>query len=967
MSDASARWRRVEELCHAALERDVSERPAFLADVCGGDSALRREVEALLAHERSAERFLGSPVGAVAAEVMSEPKASLGTRIGAYEILSPLGAGGMGEVYKARDTRLDRIVAIKVLPAQLADDQQFRERFDREARAISALDHPHICALYDVGVQDGTSYLVMQYLEGETLDTRLRKGALPVDQALQYAIQIADALDKAHRTGIVHRDLKPGNVMLTKAGAKLLDFGLAKASGPTIAGAGPSMAPTMPSSLTAQGTILGTFQYMAPEQLEGKRADARSDIFAFGAVVYEMLTARKAFEGDSQASLIASIMSFDPPPITSLQPLTPPALDHVVKMCLAKDPEERWQNAGDLRREVTWIAKGGGMVAGAAQPSARVRRRERTARIIAAVALVMTAAIAVAAVLQLRRAAPVQESVRFDIQTPPTSELGSLALSSDGRQLAFVASVGNDAPRLWVRPLDQVTAQPLVGTEGARSPFWAPDGSAIGFFAAGKLKRIDLDGGAPQVLADAPRALGGTWNGNGVILFAPTAASPLMRVPATGGTPVAVTRLPPGVAPRQGGSHRFPQFLPDGRRFLFLEGPRLYVGSLDGGESSRVAEVEGVETLQAQYAPPGVLLLVRQGALVAYRFDAARGVVSGDPMPVARTVGRDLSGGTFAVSTTGVLVYRAGGERRQLVWVDRAGAVLSTVGPADENALANPELAPDGRRVAVDRTVQGNRDVWLIEVGRGVASRFTSDANDDGSPVWSPDGRHLVFFSTRNGANDLFEKPTSGVGDERPLFTTATGKVPMAWSSDGQFLLYAAINVKTGLDDLWALPMVGERKPFPVVQTPFQEGAAQFSPDGRWVAYESTESGSVAIYIRPFPGPGGQWQVSTAGGSQPRWRPDGRELFYVAPDGRLMAVPIAVSVDRQTLDAGAPMPLFPTRLASGGNLSIGPRGTSLKPQYAVAPDGRFLMNVAVEGATAPPITVVLNWPAALNK
>jgi serine/threonine protein kinase len=351
-------------LCHAALERDVSERPAFLADVCGGDSALRREVEALLAHERSAERFLGSPVGAVAAEVMSEPKASLGTRIGAYEILSPLGAGGMGEVYKARDTRLDRIVAIKVLPAQLADDQQFRERFDREARAISALDHPHICALYDVGVQDGTSYLVMQYLEGETLDTRLRKGALPVDQALQYAIQIADALDKAHRTGIVHRDLKPGNVMLTKAGAKLLDFGLAKASGPTIAGAGPSMAPTMPSSLTAQGTILGTFQYMAPEQLEGQEADTRTDIFAFGAVVYEMVTGKEAFEGKRQASLIAAILRHEPPPLSSLQPLTPPALERLVKKCLAKDPDDRWQRASDLRAELAWVADAGATVSG---------------------------------------------------------------------------------------------------------------------------------------------------------------------------------------------------------------------------------------------------------------------------------------------------------------------------------------------------------------------------------------------------------------------------------------------------------------------------------------------------------------------------------------------------------------------------------------------------------------------------
>jgi Tol biopolymer transport system component len=800
----------------------------------------------------------------------------------------------------------------------------------------------------------------MEYLDGETLADRLTTGALPLDEALKIAIQIADALAAAHRHGIVHRDLKPGNVMLTKAGAKLLDFGLAKASG-VIASAGLSMLPTTPPNLTAQGTILGTFQYMAPEQLEGQDADARSDIFAFGSVLYEMLTGRKAFEGKSQASLIGAILEREPPPVSSLQPLSPPALDRIVRTCLAKAQDERWQSAGDLTRELTWIADVGSR-AGASSPVVAPRKgpmsRVGVAWTVAALAAVVAASLAVAGVLVVRRTARDPGQIRFDVPTPPTTDPGSFALSSDGRQLAFVATI-DSAPRLWVRPLNQVTAQPLAGTEGARDPFWSPDGTAVGFFADGKLKRIDLGGGVPQVLADAPAARGGTWSANGVILFGTSGGGGLMRVPATGGTPVVATRLAPGQA-----GHRWPQFLPDGRSFLFLmalgrsDTRGVYIGTLEGGEPVRVLASESA----AVFAPPDALLLVRQDVLVAYHFDLTRGAVSGDPMPLAQGVGTDPGArGAFAVSATGVLAHRAGGaERRQLVWVDRAGAVRSSEGPVDEAALANPELAPDGRRIAVNRTVQGNIDVWLIEVGRGRASRFTFDASIDAIPLWSPDGSRLAFRSTRNGtAGDLFEKPTSGAGDEQPLLVTAESKVPLAWSPDGRFLLYGVRNAKTGTD-LWALPLVGERKPFPIVQTLFDEAAGQFSPDGRWVAYQSNESGQLQIYVRLFPGPGGQRQVSTTGGSQPRWRPNGKELFYVAPDSRLMAVPIGTGADRQTTEVGAPAPLFPTRLASG--ISISP----LKPQYAVASDGRFLMNVAAEGATAPPITVVLNWAAALK-
>ncbi len=525
------------------------------------------------------------------------------------------------------------------------------------------------------------------------------------------------------------------------------------------------------------------------------------------------------------------------------------------------------------------------------------------------------------------------------------------------------------APRLWVRALDQVIARVLPGTDGAAYPFWAPDGKAIGFFANGKLKRIDLAGGAPQTLADAPAGRGGTWNREGVIVFVPTntltlPTSVLMRVAATGGVPTPVTHLAAGQS-----GHRWPEFLPDGRRLLFFvksDRPDVqgaYLGSLDGAEPTRVLASDTAVV----FAPPNLLLWLRQDALVAQHFDPVRGTLSGDPAPVAQPVGVDNSvwRGVFSVSSAGVLAHRAGSgiQRRQLQWVNRSGTLLGTVGSSDENVLSSPDLAPDGRRVAVARNVDGNYDVWLIDVGRGVQSRLTFDAGLDIAPLWSRDGQRVAFLSSRNGVFDLFEKPSNGVGDEQPLLVSGEAKAPLSWSPDGRFLLYGNQDPKTGAD-LWALPMFGDRKPFPVVQTPFEEAAGQFSPDGRWVVYQSNASGRMEIDVRPFPGPGGQWQVSTAGGSQPRWRPDGKELFYIAPDARLMAVPIAVGTDGQTLEPGAPVPLFPTRLASGANILSG--GFS-KPQYAVAPDGRFLLNTAVDEETASPITIVLNWDAGLKK
>jgi serine/threonine protein kinase/Tol biopolymer transport system component len=880
-----------------------------------------------------------------------------GTRLGPYEILSALGAGGMGEVYKARDTRLARIVALKILPDVLAADPQFRDRFDREARSISQLDHPHICALYDVGDQGGTAYLVMQYLEGETLADRLTKGALPIDQALQIAIQIADALVAAHRAGIVHRDLKPGNIMLSKTGAKLLDFGLAKTGGAFV-GAPSQSIPTAPS-ITQPGAILGTFQYMAPEQIEGQDADARTDIFAFGVVAYEMVTGRKAFDGKTSASLLGAILKDQPPPLSTVQPVTPAALDRTVGRCLAKDPDARWQSARDLLEELKWIATEGQRAALA--PTPPVRRRARVVGLMAATAII-AAIFTIMAMRSLRPAAPEPSVTRFDVLTPQTSDPFSFALSPDGRQLAFVAATDGTS-RLWVRSFDAGNTRPLAGTEGAIYPFWKPDGTEIGFFAQNKLTRVAAAGGKPQPLAPVLAPRGGTWSQDGVIVFAATGTAELMRIPESGGTPVALTNLTAGRV-----SHRWPQFLPDGRRFLFLSIYGLpnthgvYLGSLDGQAPMRVLTGE----TDAAYVPPGFLLRVINGALMAQRFNPASGVPGGEPVPLAQPVGTDT--GTFRSAfsvTPTALAYRVGGSlRRQLEWFDRYGNVTGTVGPSDDANVANPELAPIGRRIAVNRNVQGNLDIYISESAGGGQSRFTFDPANDSAAVWSPNADRIVFRSNRNGHYDLFEKVASGASDERPLVETPQNKSACDWSRDGQFLLYASEDPTMG-SDLWAKPMRSDANPFPVVRTNADEREGQFSPDGRWVAYVSNESGIDEVYIQLFPGPGGKKQVSMNGGVDPRWGRDGRELFYVAPDGRLMAAAVHVDADGHTPNPDPPIFLFRPRLATGANINSG--AALSRPQYAVAPDGHFLMNVTADDNVVSPISIVLNWATALKK
>ena len=870
-----------------------------------------------------------------------------GARLGPYEVLAPVGAGGMGEVYKAQDRRLDRPVAIKVLPAHVASDPERKQRFEREAKTLAALSHPHICPVFDVGQQNGVDFLVMEYLEGETLAQRLTsKGALPLDQALQYAIQIADALDKAHRKGIVHRDLKPSNVMLTKQGVKLLDFGLAKLQ-PAGAVGGMSLAATVSSPLTGEGAILGTLHYMAPEQVEGKETDARSDIFSFGALVYEMATGKRAFEGKSAASVMAAILDREPPKMSSLQPLTPPALDHVVSRCLAKDPDERWQAAGDVMRELRWITeapRAGATIAA----TARHGSRERVAWTLLATAGLMIVALSIPATLYLRERPVANPEMRLEITTPATSSPLHFALSPDGLRLAFVAS-GDGPQRLWVRSLDNVTAQPLPGTEGAEYPFWSPDSRSIGFSSSGKVRRVDIGGGPPQTLADAPAFRGGAWSRDGTILFATTAASPLWRIPATGGEPVPATTIDP---PRYYG-HRYPQFLPDGRHFLFFAGGSsdrrgIYLGSLEGGEPKRLTDAD---TFGA-YVEPGALFFMRQGALLARHLDVAAGMLTGDPLTVADPVSYESFGlGGFSVSASGRLAYRtSASERRQLTWLDRTGRMVGMAGEPDANDLLGPELSPDARSVAVTRTVQSNTDIWLLDLLRGGATPFTRDPGIDGSPIWSPDGARIAFFSTLKGTFDLYLKPSSGGGEEA-LIESSNVKLPLDWSHDGRFLLYIEIAPKTGYD-LWALPMVGERKPVLVANTPYEERNGQFSSDGRWVAYQSNESGRFEVYVQPFPGTGGKQQISIAGGEQPRWRVDGKELFFLAPDSKLMAVTVQASGGK--LDADSPVALFQTRTPVSSSAIF-------KAQYAVSRDGRFLINMPLEDSNAAPITLILNW------
>jgi serine/threonine protein kinase/Tol biopolymer transport system component len=890
---------------------------------------------------------------------------SAGARLGAYEILSLLGAGGMGEVYKARDTRLDRTVAIKVLPGMLAADPQFRERFDREARAISQLTHSHICTLYDVGEHQGTAFLVMEYLDGETLTDRLARGALPIDQALKTAIEIASALESAHRAGIVHRDIKPGNIMLTKSGAKLLDFGLAK-SARIIASDNLSVLPTTPANLTAQGTILGTCQYMAPEQLEGHEADARADLFAFGAVVYEMVTGKKAFEGESRASLISAIMLSDPLPIAASQPVTPSALDHVVRACLAKDPEERWQSASDLRRELQWIARDTSQVDAPTPVVTRLWRRERVAW--ACVTLASLIAAASVSFVHVHEQAPMAALGRFQIALPAGSL--SFTLSPDGRNLAFIApGLNGRTQMLWIRPMDSLEPRALPGTENALTPpFWSPDSRFVAFWAGGRLKKIDVTGGLPQTICEAPAfVLGGTWNRDDVIVFGD---GRIMRVSAAGGGATPVTAI---ASPNQ--VHAFPSFLQDGRHFVYLRfspdgNQGIYVGSLDATPEQQSTERLLDTPFMPAYAPsldPGAghLLFVRDGTLWSRPFEARRFALAGEAVAIAERVGTFRLGANFSTSANGVLAYRrVGTALSRLTWYDRAGTVLGPAG--EQGAYWDVALSPDDSRVvtSLDEGRAAGPSLSVLERARGVMGRLTFPVGPgDRAPVWSPDGHRVAFVAGRAGGTGIFQKPSSTGGKEQVLLPpTRADKWTNDWSRDGRFLLFSSVDPQTK-SDLWVLPLTGDAAPAgppaPFLQTEFNERQGQFSPDTRWVAYVSDESGRPEIWVQQFPvssSEGSKMRISVDGGDQPRWRRDGKELFYVSLDRKLMATDVSLG---SALKPGITKALFAAPIQVGDE-------TVDAFRWDVAGHGdRFLINTAT--TASEPLTVVLNWTSALKK
>ncbi len=888
-----------------------------------------------------------------------------GVRLGPYEIVSALGAGGMGEVYKARDTRLDRTVAIKVLPEHVASDPELKQRFEREAKTISSLNHPHICTLYDVGREGDTDFLVMEHLEGDTLAQRLTKGALPLDQALQIAIQIADALDKAHRQGIVHRDLKPGNIMLTKTGAKLLDFGLAKLRKPGTTGAeGFPDATTEDVRLTEPGTLMGTLPYMAPEQLEGQEADARTDIFAFGAVVHEMITGKRAFEGKSQASLISAILKDAPPLLSTVQPLAPTLLDHVLQRCLAKEPDDRWQSASDVEAALQWAT-----TASDSEPTPTPRNASWLPWALAA----LTLGVALFAFLRpdpnvLRRQSEFVISLDAEMSRIGQPDFGVASMplpSPDGRYIVFRGNGPEDDPVLWIRTLESVQAQPLSGTEGATgSVVWSPEGAWVGFFAEGRLKKVRPDGGPRETIAELAGFLNAAWGSQGDIVYRPTNRAPLYVVRDTGGSPRQVTRLDAELSEN---SHRDPEFLPDGRRFLFTSrsaergNNTLYVGSLDSPDVRRVMAAEArVSYVPAQGDGPGTLFYYAEGALLARAFDTDSEGFVGEPELVTEDVSYNAASinAGFRVSDDGsvIVVRPAGGVDAQLTWFRRDGEAVGTVGSPGRNTQVRISPTGDAVLFQAPNPQNGNRDVWHTELARGITVRLTTHIANDWHPVWAPDGGRILFGSDREGEpqGSVYLKTSLDPGVEETLVSGVGEGAPRDWSRDGQWISYD----RQG--DLWIASPSRDVETFPFLATSASESNGRFSPDGRWIAYASNETGAWEVQVRPFEGgptgTEGRIQISNAGGDFPVWGPDGRELFYLSADDVLYAV------DATNLGAQASVPL-PSRLfqacPGGRPMNLAATGQPYQGPYDTYDGERFLVSCRQEPVGE--FLVLLDW------
>jgi serine/threonine protein kinase/Tol biopolymer transport system component len=923
------RWRQVEKIFYDALEVDPRDRISFLDRACADDPSLRNDVEALIASHSEAGSFLKPP---------SVFRASIvGQTFGPYEVRALLGSGGMGEVYRARDSKLKRDVAIKILPDKFSSDPQRISRFQREAEVLASLNHPHIGAIYDLAHFGESQFLILELVEGETLADRLSRGPIPLHEALPMAQQIAGALEAAHEKGIVHRDLKPANIKIRPDGTvKVLDFGLAKVREGT--GPDPTNSPTI-VSISESGMLLGTAAYMSPEQAKGKDADRTSDVWAFGCVLFEMLTGRRAFEGETTGEILAAVLK-EEPDLNRVRE-TPQSIRRLLRRCLQKDSRIRLHDMADVRLEIEEglsgsVPDGGALVQGSPRSKERV------------LTLSALAFVSVLAILFSFRPSPSPPERRVEITTPPTRDPVGIAISPDGTKIAFIAT-SQGRPKLWVRSLDSVSARPLPGTDGALGPFWSPDSRSLGFFADGKLKRIDIENGLVQALADSDSA-GGSWNQDGVIIFSKIPDGPLFRVASSpGGEATPVTRINPPRDTR----HRYPQFLPDGRHFLYHSygtAPGTYVGQLDSSETKKL-DITGAG---AVYAASGYLLFIHQEALLAQKFDPVKLEVTGDAFLIAESLAEDLSTVVaVSASAAGPIAYRPRTGRRQFIRFDRSGREIGRVGDPDDVRSANPSPSPGGRRIALQRVFRGQLGIWLLETERGVLSPFLSEGKTGLFPVWSRDGRRIAFSTSRGaGVLDLYWKTVDEAGDEEPLLTTPQGKVALDWSPDGRFLLYISNPDPTiGLPQtMWALPINGDRtKPIKITE---RAGGGKFSPDGKWVSYGS----GPEIYVQSFPDGKYRQPLTVGGGGQGRWGADGKEFFYIARDGWLMAVPIRPGSDGKPIELGKPERLFPTQIGSSF-------GTSWNTgQYIVSDDGqRFLMNAVVEEPGSSPIEIIFNW------
>ncbi|MGH9599593.1 MAG: protein kinase domain-containing protein [Terracidiphilus sp.] len=923
-----------------------------------------------------------------------------GTNVGPYEILSPLGAGGMGEVYRAHDKRLNRDVALKVLPQAFAEDPYRMARFEREAQFLASLNHAKIAAIYGLEESGSTRALVMELVEGPTLAERIgrasasarpraaaastaqssaaasgtktgertssapgaHRAALPIDEALQIAQQVAEALEYAHEHGVVHRDLKPANIKVTPDGCvKVLDFGLAKAMGPEDTSGDMANSPTLSVAMTQEGLILGTAAYMAPEQARAKPVDRRADIWAFGCVLYEMLSGRRAFDGETTSDILAAVIRAEPD-WTALPETTPPAMQKLVRRCLQKDVRQRLQAIGDARIAIEETLSGADAEPAVAIGDGRIAEGKRHSLLrhalpwVLGAAAILFAAIAAWFVFQPK---PQQAVIRFPIAPPENATLpygGETDLSPDGRNLAFIAQAGPNEPlMLWVRPLNSLTAELIPGTEGATAPFWSPDSQEIGFYTDSQLEKVAIGGGTPQALCGTTTPEGASWNRNGVILL--TSQNGLYRVPDSGGTPALIVAPNPA---RHETSYRSPHFLPDGRHFLFqiatgvAGGNFIAVGSLDSKSVDYLVQADS----NAVYAPPGYLLYLNRTTLMARPFNAKALRFTGQPVPVARNVGQSGGGyGYFSVSPTGILAFATSlnANIHQMVWFNRAGQKIGTVGQPD--FFFNPALSPDGTRLAVGVGQSSNRDIWVYDLKRGTAARLTFNPANDFDPAWSADGNRILFSSDRSGPIEIYQKDSNGLGSTQPVLQSRDQtKMLNDVSADGRYVIYDA---PTGANtvDLWILPLFGHGKPFLFVQNGFVSVGARFSPNGHYVAYSSNETGRMEVYVQTFPQQTGKWEISTSGGGEPMWRRDGKELFYLSLDNKLMAVP--VNIDAAAFQPGIPQELFQAQPTPPQHL---------RNVYVASPDGqRFLMLMPAGENKPQPITVVVNWPALVKK